>query len=67
MLEEEKKNGYENFLQEIIVKNFPNMGKEIVSQIQEAKINRINPRKNILRHILIKLTRYYKRNPRAYQ
>ena len=37
MLEEEKKNGYENFLQEIIVKNFPNVGKEIVSQIQEAE------------------------------
>ena len=37
MLEEEKKNGYENFLQEIIVKNFPNVWKEIVSQIEEAE------------------------------
>ena len=37
MLEEEKKNGYENFLQEIIVKNFPNMGKEIANHIQDMQ------------------------------
>ena len=36
--EEEKKKGSENIFEEIIVKNFPNMGKEIVNQVQEAKI-----------------------------
>ena len=67
MLEDEKKKGYENFFQEIIVKNFPNMGKEIVNQIQEAERvpYRINPRRNTPRHMLIKLTRYYKRITRA--
>ena len=34
------------------------MGKEIVTQVQEAQVPyRINPRKNTLRHILIKLTK----------
>ena len=35
------------------------MGKEIVTQVQEAQIlpYRINPRKNTPRHILIKLTK----------
>ena len=34
--EEEKKNGSEKIFEEIVVENFPNMGKEIVTQIQEA-------------------------------
>ena len=34
--EEEKKKGTEKIFQEIIVENFPNMGKEIVSQVQEV-------------------------------
>ena len=34
--EEEKKKGYEKFFEKIIVENFPNMEKEIVSQVQEA-------------------------------
>ena len=56
--EEEKEKGSEKILEEIIVENFPNMGKEIVTQVQEAQRvpYRINPRRNILRHILIKLT-----------
>ena len=35
------------------------MGKEIVTQVQEAQRvpNRINPRRNTTRHILIKLTK----------
>ena len=42
---------------EIIVENFPNMGKEIVTQAQEAERvpYRINSRRNIPRHILFKL------------
>ena len=35
--EEEKKKEYEKFFEEIIVENFPNMEKEIVNQVQEAK------------------------------
>ena len=36
----------------------PKMGKEIITQVQETQRvpNRINPRQNIPRHILIKLT-----------
>ena len=34
---EEEKKGYENFFEEIIVENFPNMEKEIFSQVQEAQ------------------------------
>ena len=57
--EEEKKKGTEKIFQEITVENFPNMGKEIVNQVQEAQRVpfRINPRRNTPRHILIKLTK----------
>ena len=42
-----------------MVENFPNMGKEVVNQVQEAQTvpYRINPRRNMLRHMLIKLTK----------
>ena len=55
--EEDKKKSHEKILQEIIVENFPKMGKEIATQAQETQRipNRINPRQNTLRHILIKL------------
>ena len=57
--EEEKKKGTEKIFEEIIVENFPNMGKEIVSQLQEAQRipYRINPRRNMPRHIVIKLSK----------
>ena len=35
--EEEKQKGTEKILEEIIVANFPNMGKEIVNQVQETE------------------------------
>ena len=35
--EKEKKKGYEKNFEEIIVENFPNMVKEIVSEVQEAQ------------------------------
>ena len=56
--EEEKKKGTEKIFEEIIVDKFPNMGKEIVNQVQETQRVpcRINPRRNMLRHILIKLS-----------
>ena len=55
--EEDKTEGHEKIFEEIIVENFPKMGKEISTQIQETQRvpNRINPRWNTLRHILIKL------------
>ena len=57
--EEEKKKGYEKIFEEIIVENFPNMEKEIVNQVQEVQRvpYAINPRRNMSRHILIKLTK----------
>ena len=57
--EEEKKKRYDKSFEEIIVENFPNMEKEIVNQVQEAQRipYRINPRRNMPRNILIKLTK----------
>ena len=45
--------------EEIIDENFPNMEKERVDQVQEAQRvpYSINPRRNMTRHILIKLTK----------
>ena len=44
-------------LEEIIVENFPKMRKKIATQVQETQRvpNRINPRQNAPRQILIKL------------
>ena len=44
--EEDKKKDHEKILEEIIVENFPKMGKEILTQVQETERvpNRINPR-----------------------
>jgi len=57
--EERERKGQKKIFEEIIAKNFPNMGKEPLTQIQEAQRvpYKINPRRNILRHILIKLTK----------
>ena len=50
--------GPEKIFEEIAAENFPNMGKESLTQIQEARVlYKINPRRNTLRHILIKLTK----------
>ena len=55
--EEDKKKVHEKILEEIIVENFPKMGKEIATQVQETQRvpNMINSRQNTPRHILIKL------------
>ena len=57
--EEDQKKGSEKILEEILVKNFPNMGKEIVTQVQEVQRvpYRIHQRRRILIHLLIKLTK----------
>ena len=57
--EEGKKKGTEKIFEEIVVKNFPNTGKEIVNQVQETESvpYRMNPRRKMPRHILIKLSK----------
>ena len=63
--EKEKKKGTEKIFEVMIVGNFPNMGKELVKQVLEAQRvpYRINPGRNVSRHILIKLSKIkYKEN-----
>ena len=57
--EEKKKKRYEKIFEAIIVEIFSNMEKEIVNQVQAAQRvpYRISPRRNMPRHILIKLTK----------
>ena len=52
---EEREIGPEKIFEEIIAENFPNMGKEIVSQEAHRVPGRINPRRDTPRHIVIKL------------
>ena len=56
---EEREKGPEEIFEETIFENFPNMGKGIVSQVQQAQKvpGRINPRRNTPRHIVTKLTK----------
>ena len=63
--EEGKQKRCANIFEQIIVENFPSMGKERVNQDLEAQRvpYRINPRRNTPRHILIKLSKIkYKEN-----
>ena len=53
--EEEKMKGSEKIFVEIIVENFPNMGKEIIKSRKHRVPYRINPRRNTPRCTLIKL------------
>ena len=57
--EEDKKKDHEKILEEIIVENFPKMGKEIITHIQETQRvpNRVNQRRNTPRYLSIKLTK----------
>ena len=57
--EEYREKEAENIIEDIIAEKFPNLGKKIVSQVQEAHRvpYRINPRRNTPRHILIKLAK----------
>ena len=58
-----REKGPEKICEEIIVENFPNVGKEIATQVQEVQRvpGRISPRRNMPRHIVIKLTLVIKR------
>ena len=57
--EEDKKKDHEKILEGIIVENFPKMGKEIATQVQETHRvpKRISSRQNTPRYTLIKLTK----------
>ena len=62
--EEDKKKDHEKILEVIIVENLPKLGQEIATQVQETQRvpNRINPRGNTPRHILIKLKKSNTKN-----
>ena len=53
---EEREKGPKKIFEEIRVENFPNMGKEIATQVQEEQRvpYRINPRRSTPRHIVSK-------------
>ena len=54
-----REKGPEEIFEEITVENFPNMWKEKATKVQEAQRvpYRINPRRNMPRHIVIKLAK----------
>ena len=56
---EEREQGFENLFEETITKNFPNMVKEKVSQVQKSQRvpSNLDPKRPIPRHIIIKMTR----------
>ena len=54
---EERENGPEKIFEEIIAENFLNIGKEIIIQEAYRVPGRINPRRNMPRQTLTKLTK----------
>ena len=53
---QKEKKGPEKIFKEILAEDLPNMGKKIIHQVQDARCPRqINPRRNTLRHIVIKM------------
>ena len=54
---EEEEQEIENLFEKIMKENFPNQAKEIYIQVQEAQRipKKLDPRRNTLRHIIIKL------------
>ena len=56
---DEREKGPKKISEEIIVENFPEMQKQIATQVQEAQrvLGRVNPRRNTPRHIVIKLAK----------
>jgi len=54
-----REKGPEKIFEEIITENFPNMGKETVTQVEETQEipYKINLRRNTAMNILIKLTK----------
>ena len=60
---EKTEKGPEKIFEEIIAKKVSNMGKETLTQVEDAQRvpYRINARRNRVRHILIKLTKIKQR------
>lgn len=58
--EEDQERGSEGLFKQIIGENFPNLGKEIGSQVQEAQRTplKINKNRTTPRHIIVKLVNY---------
>ena len=56
---EDREEGPEKIFEAIIAENLPNVGKETLTQVEEAQRipYKMNPRKNTARCILIKLTK----------
>ena len=56
---EEREQGIENLLEEIMTENFPNLVRQKDTQVQEAQRvpNKLDPRNPTPRHIIIKMTR----------
>ena len=54
---EEEKQDIENLFEKIMKENFPNLEKEINSQVQEVQKdpNKMDPKKTTPRHIIIKM------------
>ena len=56
---EERRKRYEKIFEEIIVENVPIVEKKIINQVQKTQRvpYRVNPKRNMPRHILIKVTK----------
>ena len=56
---EEREQRIKNLFEEIMTKNFPNLVKEKVTQVQEAQRvpSKLEPKRPTPRHIIIKMTR----------
>ena len=54
---EEEEQGIENLIEKIMKQNFPNLVKELDTQVQEAQRvpNKLDPKGNTPRHIIIKM------------
>ena len=59
----EREKGAENIYEDIIAENFPNLGNEIDIQVQESQRvpNRINPKRTIPTHTVIKMAKVKER------
>ena len=58
-IQRRREKGSQKIFEEKIAENFPNIGKEIVNQVQEVQRvpGRINPKRNTPRLTVIKLTK----------
>ena len=57
---EEEKQGIENRFEKVMMKKFPNLMREIVTQIQETQRvpNKRNPKRPTARHVIIKMANF---------